>query len=250
MNGSSVGKRTLAFRSYQAAGRACSRRRHGSFEQMKEVHCSWNRGEREGYQNRSRKRRWNEAWKSFIGPRIKILVLNLKSVQRDEGSCLYKDKKAMTVTDLCFQRSLCLQFGALFCYFSTVCLFWSSELLQRIKANYSSTNLNTSEYIVTCFSHLSWIWGTYSHISCLKLFKLPWRWFVYSHTVIATNLQWQVSLGGLSLWNLLNEIYIFLSKKNANSCIYSDTYLIIAFNYMQESQSINRHLYTYNNFKL
>lgn len=89
----SGGKGTLAFRSYQAAGRACSRRRHGSFEQVKEVHCSWNRGKREGDRNRSRKRRRNEAWKSFIGPRIKILVLNLKSVQRDEGLCLYKDKK-------------------------------------------------------------------------------------------------------------------------------------------------------------
>ena len=115
---------------------------------------------------------------------------------------------------MCFQRSLCLQFGALFCYFSTVCLSWSSELLQRIKEHYSSITLNTSEYIVTCFSHLSRIWGTYSHLSCLKLFKLPWRWFFYSHTIIATNLQWQVSLGGLSLRNLLNEIYIFLSKKN------------------------------------
>jgi len=61
MNGSSVGKGTLAFPSYQVAGRACSRRRHGSFEQMKEIHCYWNRGKRERDLNRNRKRRWNET---------------------------------------------------------------------------------------------------------------------------------------------------------------------------------------------
>lgn len=44
MNGSSVGKGTLAFRSYQAAGRACSQRSHGSFEQVKEVQCSGTEG--------------------------------------------------------------------------------------------------------------------------------------------------------------------------------------------------------------